>query len=157
MDERRTRRTLALPDVVGWLFAHALRVVPLNPFRWLRERFSSTPIRLAIVRKYQDANGAYIGELYLHETVKRQHDTLEGYVMIGASLDTLPYDAQDGGRFMLDTRNDFLAPMMPNVLRVGSLMPEDNEAVKRRVSRMPRRRIRLTLQNRFIEAVQEKR
>lgn len=127
----------------------------LLPF--IRNLFSRQPIRLAIVRRYQDANGSYVGELYLHETVKRQHDTLEGYVMIGASLDTLPYDAQEGGRFSLDTRNDFLVPMLPDVLRVGSLVPQDNDAVRRRVSRMPRRRVRLTIHNRFIEAAQEPR
>lgn len=136
----------------------------MNPFRWLRERFSSTPIRLAIVRKYQDANGAYIGELYVHETVKRQHDTLEGYVMIGASLDTLPLAAGEVAcpsgplpmhcyGWTLDLENDFLAPMPEFCVRVGAMTPEENDNVKQRIARLPRRRMLLTVQNRFVEPV----
>lgn len=129
----------------------------------IRSWFSRKPIRLAIVRRYQDANGSYVGELYL----ELQDEKLTGYAMIGASLDTLPLyvdglDAFSLAEFgwTLDTRNDFLAPMMPCVVRVGAFTPDENAAVRDRVARLPRRRMLLTIQNRFVEdvkAVQEKR
>lgn len=132
--------------------------------RCIYDWFFPTPVRLFVVRRYQDANGSFVGELYLHETIQRKQDTLEGYVMIGASLDTLPLnanacDADTLDRFIgwtLDTRNDFLAPIMANVLRVGALEPWDNDIVRQRVARL-RGRIWLTIQNRFVEAVQDAR
>ena len=120
--------------------------------------FSRQPIRLAIVRRYQDANGNYVGELYMEQDISRKHDTLTGYTMIGVSLDTLPIfaDRLDAFHFSefdwtLDTRNDFLAPMMSNVVRVGSLDPLANDSVRRMIARLPRRNIVMTVQNKFIE------
>src|SRR6202171_449605 len=121
---------------------------------WLRS-LGQGPVRLAIVRRYQDANGSYVGELYLHETVTRKHDTFDGYMMIGASLDTLPFDSQTKTDvFALDTYNDFLEPMPPMTVRVGTLCtPADNESIRKMVRALPRRNMTLTIQNRFIEYV----
>ena|ERR1700733_7847440 len=128
---------------------------------YIKNLFDWTPVRLAIVRKYADANGSYIGELYRFDTLKRKDDTFVGYRMIGASLDTLPLDVVANesklGGWKLDTRNDFLAPMGRNTIRVGALTPADNDIVRRELASIPRWRIRLVLQNRFIEAVMEMR
>lgn len=168
---------LALSVVVGRMSCSPLQVVPLNPLPvmavvgvmgfflyqlWALFSVDAEPIRLAIVRRYQDANGSYVGELYLYEKVSRKPDAIEGFVMIGASLDTMPFGAmsEKGHRWTLDTRNDFLAPIVSGVLRVGSFTPQENETVKQKIARLPRRRMLLTIQNRFVEdvkAVQEKR
>lgn len=113
------------------------------------------PARLAVVRRYVDANGSYVGELYLYEEVKRRHDMVTGYVMIGASLDSLPFDlaGKELTIFGLDTYNDFLQPLPPMTLRVGSLEPKDNDAVRRRVAKLPRKGMTLLVQNGFIEHV----
>ena len=132
-------------------------------FASIRSLFSRQPIRLAIVRRYQDANGNYVGELYMEQDISRKHDTLTGYTMIGVSLDTLPLSAYLYGDFnfksfswTLDTRNDFLAPMMSNVVRVGSLDPLANDSVRQMIARLPRRNIVMTVQNKFIEQVMER-
>lgn len=122
---------------------------------WLRGLFNHEPAKLAVVRKYRDANGSYVGELYLYQTVKRKHDTVTGYVMIGASLDTLPFDTgeKETDVFALDTGSDFLEPMPPMTLRVGALDPAENDNVRRMIRRLPRRGMTLVVQNRFIERV----
>jgi hypothetical protein len=108
------------------------------------------------VRRYQDANGSYVGELYLYETVTRRHDMVTGYQMIGASLDTLPLDmVNETTVFALDTGNDFLAPMPPMTVRVGATEPKDNDSVRRMVRKLPRRNMTLIVQNRFIEHVMD--
>ena len=115
------------------------------------------PCRLAVVRKYMDANGAYVGELYVWAKIARKYDTLEGYVMIGATLDTLPFDttAWDSGR--LDTVNSFLEPMQRNRLRVGGLVPEDDAMVRKTVRAMAfMRPLEVGIQNRFIEYAMQK-
>lgn len=123
--------------------------------RKIREWLYADPVCLAIVRRYADANGAFVGELYLYETVTRRYDTIAGYRMIGASLDTLPLelDHRETDVFALDTENDFLAPMPAMTMRVGALEPKDNENVQRMIRRLPRRNMRLMIQNGFIEHV----
>jgi hypothetical protein len=127
--------------------------------QWLRNLFSRKPVRLAIVRRYADANGSYVGELYMDQAVRRKHDTFTGYAMIGVSLDTLPLDWVDDPAtwcgFTLDTMNDFLAPMTLYTVRVGALDPQDNDNVRKMVARLPRRNMTLVIQNRFIEHVME--
>lgn len=126
---------------------------------FLRGLLSREPVRLAIVRRYADANGSYVGELYMEQTLRRKHDVLTGYVMIGASLDSFPLmqgGVHGGAWGWLDTDNDFLAPMPPGKLRVGSLDPFDNDNVRRMVARMPKRTMTLIIQNRFIEHVMER-
>lgn len=126
--------------------------------QWLIGLFSRQPVRLAIVRRYTDANGNYVGELYKHDTIVRKADTFMGYHMIGVSLDSLMYDfSEDRQPWGLDTRNDFLAPMPTGVVRVGALEPRDNDAVRTEIGRIPRRHIRLEIQNGFIEQTVEHR
>jgi hypothetical protein len=107
-------------------------------------------VRLAIVRRYADANGSYVGELY----AERKGKNFTGYEMIGASLDTLPFDIQnETDVFALDTRNDFLKPMPPMTIRVGALNPKDNDDVRTTVRKLRRRGMILMIQNGFIEHV----
>lgn len=123
----------------------------MNILTWFNNLIHPRPIKLAIVRRYADANGSYVGELYLEQ--KNKHFT--GYTMIGASLDTLPLDlgVEQTTVFALDTKNDFLVPMPSMTLRVGALDPRDNKNVQRMVRKLPRYRMTLVVQNRFIERV----
>ena len=118
--------------------------------------FSRAPVRLAIVRRYQDANGNYIGELYM----EREHKGISGYDMIGVSLDSMPLGVAGNETMIdwtLDTRNDFLVPLtIGNVVRVGAQEPKDNDNVRRMIARLPRKRMSLIVQNRFIEYVLDK-
>lgn len=127
----------------------------MNLFQWLWLLVNPPPVKLAIVRKYQDANGSYVGELYLYDIVQRKHDTVTGYQMIGVSLDTLPLDLgmEYTTVFALDTGNDFLVPMPPMTVRVGATEPKDNASVQKMVRKLPRRNMTLIVQNRFIERV----
>lgn len=114
---------------------------------WIKGLFQHEPIKLAIVRRYEDANGSYVGELYIEQTVKG----VTAYNMIGASLDTLPFDftgEMQVGEF-LDLKHDFLASMPEWCVRVGALDPKDNDHVREMVAKMPRRRMTLVVQNRF--------
>ena len=128
-----------------WALAHWRA---LNLSGWLRSLLAPRSVRLAIVRRYCDANGNYIGELYLEEAGM--------YGMVGVSLDSLPLDTLgerhwfDVGGY-LDTGNDFLAPMTPLTVRVGAIDPRDNDTVRAMVARLPRRNMTLVVQNRFIE------
>jgi hypothetical protein len=108
---------------------------------------------MAIVRRYTDANGSFVGELYLLGTFAG----VLGYQQIGMSLDTLPFDARDVAAFDLDTVNDFLVPMPGQCVRVGAQDPRDNDAVRRHVARLATDgSIALQVQNRFIEHVLER-
>ena len=122
---------------------------------WLQSLFKVKPVRLAIVRRYEDANGNYVGELYLEQEQKG----VFSYRMIGASLDSMPFEVGTlhGMASWLDTHNDFLAYMPENRIRVGALDPKDNDAVRLMVAKLPKRNMSLTVQNGFIEHVMEKR
>lgn len=105
---------------------------------------------LAIVRRYPDANGSFVGELYLLGTFM---GVLQ-YQMIGVSLDTLPFEPKEVQTFSLDVVNDFLKPMPEGCVRVGSLDPRDNDVVKANVGRLAKQgTIVLQVQNRFVEYV----
>ena len=124
---------------------------------WLVGLFRRRAYSLVVVRRYADANGSYVGELYLLGTFL---GTLQ-YSMIGVSLDTLPLDCAlvnaNGSIFTLDTLHDFLAPMPMNTVRVGAQDPRDNDAVRRSVAGLARKgRISLQVSNRFVEHVMEK-
>lgn len=123
--------------------------------RLYQQLFDHTPVRLTLVRRYADANGHYVGELY-------KYDTFAGvgsYRMIGCSLDAFPlalgslslFDEPDA----LDIEHDFLAPMLPNTFRVGAIEPQDNESVRQMIGELPRWNIRIVIQNKFIEHVLE--
>lgn len=121
-------------------------------FSWLRGLFKRKAYSLAIVRRYADANGAYVGELYLLGTFAG----VLGYQQIGMSLDTLPFETVGTGivEFDLDTENNFLAPMPEGCVRVGAQDPRDNDAVRAHVRRLAKSgRIQLQVQNRFVEHV----
>lgn len=122
---------------------------------WLCGLFDSRPVHLAIARRYQDAQGHNVGELY-------KYDTFSGhgaYRLVGCSLDSFPLDLSSlslgDEPTALDLQNDFLAPMMPNTLRVGAAEPKDNDAVREMIRRIPRKNIRLVIQNKFVEHVME--
>jgi hypothetical protein len=126
-----------------------------NSLTWLRGLFDRRPVHLAIVRRYTDANNNFVGELY-------KYDTFAGvgsYRLVGCSLDSLAFDL--GALCLadepktLDVAHDFLAPMPANTLRVGAAEPKDNDAVRAMIGRIPRRNIRLVVQNKFIEHVLE--
>jgi len=119
---------------------------------WLRNLFSRKPVRLAIVRRYADANGSYVGELYMERTVKG----ISSFDMVGVSLDTCSLDTASILSPRIDTANDFLALMPPNTIRVGALQPVENDRVRAMVAKLPRRNMTLVIQNRFIEHVMER-
>jgi hypothetical protein len=108
---------------------------------------------LAIVRRYTDANGSFVGELYLLGSFAG----VLGYQMIGVSLDTLPFDCQNGvPSFDLDTEHHFLDAMPVGCVRVGATDPQNNDAVRENVARLAKTgRIELKIQNRFIEHVMQ--
>lgn len=126
---------------------------------WFKSLFSHKPVSLVIVRRYADANGNYVGELYMHGTFSG----VASYRMIGVSLDSLPLNVADlmgndcfAVGSMIDTANDFLASMPGKTIRVGAIDPKDNNSVRRTVARLPKRNMTMTIQNRFIEHVLEK-
>lgn len=115
-----------------------------------------SPVLLVICRKYLDANGRYVGELYAQRTVKHPGiGYVRGLSMIGMSLDSLDLGAVQASPDYLDTRNDFLAPMPDNVIRVGAVEPQNTDAVRKMVRALPKKNMRIILQNRFIETVLE--
>lgn len=126
---------------------------------WLKSLFSRLKRRkaysLAIVRRYADANGAFVGELYLLGTFCG----VLNYNQIGMSLDTLPFDCANGvPSFDLDTDNDFLRPMPSMCVRIGAQDPQDTDCVRAHVRRLATEgRIELKVQNRFVEHVMNNR
>jgi hypothetical protein len=126
-------------------------------FNYLRGLFDRRPVLLAIVRRYQDANHNFVGELYRYDTFAG----IGAYRLVGCSLDSLAVDLTalslaDEPR-TLDLAHDFLEPMPANTLRVGAATPIDNDTVRLMIRDIPRRNIRLVIQNRFIEHVLEAR
>lgn len=104
-------------------------------------------IKLTICRRYLDANGYYIGELYDSRGV-----------LLGASLDNYAYDDSMLGAchvIRLDAVNDFLQPMLSGTVRVGGLCPGDHKRVQSYVAELDRWcYLVFDIQNRFIEDVQ---
>lgn len=124
----------------------------LGLLQWVKGLFGPKKVHsMAIVRRYTDANGAFVGELYLLGSFAG----ILGYQQVGMSLDTLPFDCQNGvPPFDLDVENDFLKPMPEGCVRVGAQRPEDNEAVRASIQRIAKgSRITLQVQNRFVEHV----
>ena len=114
----------------------------------LRQTFDFREARLAIVRRYRDANGFYVGELYV-EGPLLWGSSVNVYRMVGVSLDSLPLN-YDHRPWRLDTKHSFLDPMPKDTVRVGSQHPNDNQAVKDMIASLPLYRRHLTIQNRFI-------
>jgi hypothetical protein len=123
---------------------------------WFRGLFNRSLVHMAIVRRYTDANGYFVGELYMYSTFAG----IGSYRLVGCALDSLPFDltslslADEPGT--LDLKHDFLEPMGANTLRVGAPEPKDNDNVRRMIGQIPSRNIRLVIQNKFIEYVLER-
>jgi hypothetical protein len=125
-------------------------------YTWLRGLLDRELVMLTIVRRYQDAMKHNVGELYRYDTFAG----IGAYRLIGCSLDSFPLDMLSLSLLdepsALDLAHDFLAPMAANTLRVGAALPQDNDAVRRMIAYIPRRNIRLIIQNRFVEYVMER-
>ncbi len=121
---------------------------------WVKGLFISTPVKLVIVRRYEDANGSYVGELYMW----KDYGHGGSYMMIGASLDSFPLDQRDGSAidWRLDTANDFLAPLPLNTVRVGAMTPMYNESVRRTMRTFPRKHMKLEIMNRLSISIERR-
>lgn len=118
-------------------------------FKRILNRFHSEPAELAIVRRYLDANGNYVGELYLKHPVTRVS------VMIGASLDSHEFFIRYLEGVTFDYKHDFLEPLPPETIRIGAIDPRDLEQVRNIVADLEGRYIVVEVRNGFIEAVME--
>ena len=124
-------------------FMAAIVYVAIHPF----DTFDVT-----VVRRYADAQGNFIGELY------DGHD--RAAKMIGASCDNWPLDADTmplPPSPRICWRYSFLEPLPVNTLRVGALEPKDNTAVQAYVAKRRWLPLRVTVHNRFVEHVLEPR
>jgi len=105
-------------------------------------------VTFTVVRRYVDAQGHYIGELYDGSDPDSK--------MIGASCDSWPLNADtsplpDNPRVCW--RLSFLDPLPVNTLRVGALEPKDNAKVQAYVSMKRFNTMRVSVHNRFVEHV----
>ena len=103
---------------------------------------------VTIVRRYADAQGHYIGELY-------EGDGRDAK-MIGASCDNWPLNADIKALPMhprVCYRKSFLEPLPDNTLRVGAFEPSLNVIVQEYVAARRFLPLRVTVRNRFIEYV----
>ena len=99
---------------------------------------------VTVVRRYADAQGHFIGELYQDER------------MIGASCDNWPLDADVSPLPMhprVCWRKSFLEPLPANTLRVGAFEPSLNAIVQEYVALRRFLPLRVTVRNRFVEHV----
>jgi len=99
---------------------------------------------VTIVRRYADAQGNYIGELYENER------------MIGASCDNWPLNdtvASSLRHSRVCYSKSFLEPLPDNTLRVGAFEPSLNVIVQEYVAARRFLPLRVTVCNRFIEYV----
>lgn len=104
---------------------------------------------LTVVRRYVDAQGNYIGELY---------EEIGPYTsrMIGMSCDNWPLDA-DISPIPLYPKvcytKSFLDALPKNTLRVGAMAPQDNVDVQAYVGCRRFLPLRVTVLNRFVEHI----
>lgn len=108
--------------------------------------FNRTPVAMTIIRRYLDAKGNFIGELYLHDGDKPAY-------MIGMSCDTYPFEAEGVLYPIIDTDNDFLVPMPEFMLRVGAMTPDENDRIRDQIDMFRYRVVQVNVQNRFCETV----
>jgi hypothetical protein len=105
-------------------------------------------LHLTIVRRYADAQGNYIGELYEGDG--------RGAKMIGASCDNWPLNADVAPLPAMPRvcwKKEFPEPLPKNTLRVGAMEPQDNARVQAYVALRRFCVIRITVMNRFVEHV----
>ena len=115
---------------------------------FIRHPFSV--VSLTIVRRYVDAQGHYIGELYVSE--------VEGTLahMIGATCDNLPLNADIATRFtqpVICYSYSFLDPLPANTARIGAFEPSLNAIVQEYIALRRFNRMRVIVHNRFVEHV----
>lgn len=118
---------------------------------WFMLTHRKAVVSFVVVRRYVDAQKNFIGELYMTD------DDKPG-TMIGMSCDNLPFNvgAEAGAvKATFCWRKDFLEPMDPSTIRVGSLVPSENDAVRQLVSLRRYCKMRMTIVNRFVEHVLE--
>lgn len=103
---------------------------------------------VTVVRRYVDAQGHYIGELYDGDSRTAR--------MIGYSCDNWPLDA-DVRALPMHPRvcwsKSFLDPLPSNTLRVGAMEPVDNADVQAYVAMRRWCPLRIVVLNRFVEHV----
>jgi hypothetical protein len=124
----------------------------LRPSSWI----SVPSVKLIVVRRYADANGNYVGELYLLDPDLMRMASREIYTMIGASLDSFPLECTGKRIWSIDTKNDFLAYLPKRTLRVGAVDPLDNIYVQRRMARLPCWNMHIVIQNRLIKDMEKR-
>ena len=103
---------------------------------------------LTIVRRYVDAQGHYIGELYDGDSRDAK--------MIGMSCDSWPLNADITSlppSPRICWRLSFLDPLPANTLRVGAMEPRDNAKVQEYLAIRRYSIIRVVVLNRFVEHV----
>ena len=103
-----------------------------------------TPFNITVVRRYADAQGHFIGELYQDER------------MIGASCDNWPLNADTAAlpsRPRVCYSKSFLDPLPANTLRVGAFEPSLNKIVQEHVALRRFLPLRVTVRTRFVEHV----
>lgn len=113
--------------------------------------FHRETLRLTIVRRYVDAQGHYIGELYVGEGREAK--------MIGMACDNLPFDAETKKIYSLVNlcySYSFLDRLPPQTIRVGGTEPKDHSATQEYMKLRRYCKIRVTVLNRFVEYVLEK-
>ena len=101
-------------------------------------------LNVTIVRRYADAQGHFIGELYQDNR------------MIGYSCDNWPLNADTTPLPMhprVCWRKSFLDPLPVNTMRVGAMEPENNARVQEYVAVRRWLPLRVTVHNRFIQHV----
>lgn len=115
-------------------------------------------VHLTIVRRYADAQGNFIGELYERFEYGHATESGAGWRMIGASCDNWPLDA-DVSPIPMHPKvcwsRSFLEALPQNTLRVGAMEPQDNADVQAYVARRRFLPLRVTVLNRFVEHVME--
>lgn len=107
-------------------------------------------VHLTVVRRYADAQGHFIGELYEGSSRDAR--------MIGASCDNWPLDADVKAlppHPSVCFSKSFLEPLSANTLRVGALEPQDNARVQAYIATRRFCVLRFTVLNRFIETILE--
>lgn len=140
-------RRAVLPHLRDW---RADMILSLLKALWFAAVHPFEVFHLTIVRRYADAQGNYIGELYEGNGRDAR--------MIGASCDNWPLNADTEplpGFPSVCWTHSFLEPMPKNTLRVGAMEPQDNAKVQAYIACRRWLPLRVTVLNRFVEHVME--
>lgn len=104
-------------------------------------------VTLTVVRRYVDAQGHFIGELY--------EGTGRSARMVGMTCDNLPLEVVSKTPIRLCWKQDFLAPLPANTVRVGGQEPQENAGVRAFIALRRFCPQRIAVLNRFVEHVLE--